>query len=58
MPRVTEKLFAAFLSRIRRLDSTRRRVDALAQANRLSSRAAEQVYESLFLSAFTAFEVL
>jgi hypothetical protein len=57
VPKATEKLFTAFVARIRRLDSTRRRVDALTRANRLSARVAEQVYESLFLSAFTAFEV-
>lgn len=57
MPRPTEKLFSSFVARIRRLDGTRRRVDALAQAERLPRRTAEQVYESLFLSAFTAFEV-
>jgi hypothetical protein len=55
--RPADKLFASFVARDRRLDGTRRRVDQLVQTGRLSTRAAEQVYESLFLSAFTSFEV-
>jgi len=56
VPQAAE-LFAAFDRRVRGLDATRRRIDALATDGELSRRAAEQVYESLFLSCFTSFEV-
>ena len=56
MPRAAE-LFAAFERRGRGLDATRRTIDTLATDGELSKRAAEQVYESLFLSCFTSFEV-
>jgi hypothetical protein len=55
--RPTEKLFVSLVARVRSVDATRRRVDSLMRSGRLSNRAVEQVYESLFLSAFTAFEV-
>lgn len=51
-------LLASFASRVRALDTTRQRVDNLVTAGHLSKKAAEQMYESLFLSCFTAFEVL
>ncbi len=54
----TKSLLASFTSRIRTLNSTRQKVDSLAKAGQLSRRAAEQMYESLFLNCFTAFEVL
>lgn len=57
MSRATRKLFASLLTQFGSLDSTRRRVDGLVVSGNLSRRAAEQVYESLFLSSFTAFEV-
>lgn len=57
MPRATEKLFGALSARIGGVDRTRRRVDQLVQLGHLSRRAGEQVYESLFLNCFTAFEV-
>lgn len=52
-----EPLFETFASRIRKLDTTRRRVDELVSSHHLSRQVAEQVYESLFLSCFTSFEV-
>jgi hypothetical protein len=55
--RATRKLFASLLTQFGSLDATRRRVDGLVVSGNLSRRAAEQVYESLFLSSFTAFEV-
>ena len=51
-----DRLFQPLVARIRSLDATRHRVDALVQSGSLSNRAAEQVYESLFLNAFAAFE--
>src|SRR6266702_2064149 len=54
----TKSLLASFTCRIRTLNSTRQKVDSLAKAGQLSRRAAEQMYESLFLNCFTAFEVL
>jgi len=48
---------ASFAARVRGLDSTRQKVDLLVTAGHLSVRAAEQMYESLFLSCFTSFEV-
>jgi hypothetical protein len=53
----TKNLLASFTSRIRTLDGTRQKVDGLVNAGHLPRRAAEQMYESLFLSCFTAFEV-
>ena len=57
MQRRTEKRFALLVTRLRSVNATRQRVDALVQSGLMSSRVAEQMYESLFLSAFTAFEV-
>ena len=57
MSRATEELLAALSARIGGLDTTRRRVDHLVHIGHLPRRAGEQVYESLFLSCFTAFEV-
>lgn len=51
-----DQLFQAFSARVRRLEATRRRVDSLLVAGRVSRQAADQIYESIFLSAFTAFE--
>jgi hypothetical protein len=55
--RATDKLFATLNGQIRSFDATRRRVDGLVPPGHLSRRNAEQVYESLFLSSFTAFEL-
>jgi len=55
--KATENLFSSLNTQIRSLDSTRRRIDSLVFLGHLSRRAAEQAYESLFLSSFTAFEV-
>jgi len=44
-------------SRFTRLHGTRRRVDALVLSGQMSRLAADQMYEALFLSGFTAFEV-
>src|SRR5205085_5150881 len=51
------RIFRSFVGRVRSLDSTRKRVDDLVSSGHLTRRAAEQMYESLFLSSFTAFEV-
>ena len=55
--RATDRLFQSLFTRIESLDATRHRVDDLVQSGSLPTRAAEQLYESLFLSAFTAFEI-
>ena len=57
MSKATDKLFGSLSSQFRALDYTRRRIDGLVVSGNLSRRAAEQMYESLFLSSFTAFEV-
>src|SRR5439155_7819955 len=51
------RLLTSFNNRVRALDRTRQRVDTLVVTGHLPKRAAEQMYESLFLSSFTAFEV-
>lgn len=49
---LAQRLARRFLA----LDATRQRVEALVAGNMLTRRAAEQMYEGLFLSAYTAFE--
>lgn len=56
--RATRKLLSAFLAQAESLDNTRVRIDDLLYKNHMSRDAAEQMYESLFLGCFTAFEML
>jgi hypothetical protein len=54
---MTQVNSAASLSRrFKSLNGTRRSIETLCRQGRLSRRACEQMYEALFLSAFTAFE--
>lgn len=57
MVRESNRLWLSLSSRVRHLDRTRRRVDSLVLSGHMSRPAAEQMYESLFLGGFTAFEV-
>ena len=57
MALASERHWSSFAGHVRRLDSTRRRIDGLAASGALSRPAAEQMYESLFLGCFTSFEV-
>ncbi len=52
----SKDLYDAFTRRIRSLDSTRKRVEKLHHNSILGRVAVEQMYEGLFISAFTAFE--
>ncbi len=54
--RPSRTLAEALARRYRALDLTRRNIERLFDNGHISLRAAEQMYEGLFLSAFTAFE--
>jgi hypothetical protein len=54
--KASRQLLARLDTRVRTLDTSRRRVDDLATQGTLSGRVAEQMYESLFLNAVTSFE--
>jgi hypothetical protein len=56
VPRPCAPLAEALSRRSRAIEQTRARVEALTISHHLSSRAAEHVYEGLFLNTVTAFE--
>jgi hypothetical protein len=57
MPRTSRTLAEDFTRRLRRMEATRCSIEALANGEKLSGQAARQMYESLFVSACTGFEV-
>ena len=54
--RTTRSIGDKFISKVRTLEYTRKRIDELARNNSITSRDADQVYEGLFLSVHIAFE--
>lgn len=56
MPRRSSTLADQLAVRLRSLDATRRCVDSLRSRKEMSQRAADRMYEALFLSAVTSFE--
>lgn len=57
MARASKELVEQLERRVRSLNTTRARVDDLVGQRVLAHRAADQMYESLFLNTFTSFEV-
>ena len=57
MSRPSSSIAEALSTRFRTLDATRRQIERLSPKQLISNRAAEQMYEALYISAFASLEI-